>query len=270
MSALGERPVLSLLGIAVMVGFFLLPTTSPALAYDLADPASDVKFANTNEVGPFTEGIDILQVSTQGSWVKISSRVPPPLEMSNRIHRLLVMFSDNRDPTDWEAAIMLTSFGENNVQIAWKVGKVTLEEAMAHVDSIPTGWKTSFTMTSYAVFENTTYIGFTEYHATSYAQLAVWTEVIMIGANDEQLIFHDWAPDTLEGWSFEASEEIRIGESDQPPTSEPEPSDSSDDSRSAPSSVSTTAISGFGIISIVMMIPLLYLIQRRRKRGAVG
>lgn len=265
MSALGERPVVSLLGITVMVGFFLLPTTSPALAYDLTDPASDVKFANTNEVGPFMEGIDILQVSTQGSWVKITSRAPLPLEMSDRIHRLLVMFSDNGDPTDWEAAIMLTSFGENNVQIAWKVGKVTFEEAMVQADSIPTGWKASFTMTSYAVFENTTYIGFTEYHATSYAQLAVWTEVITIGAKGEQLIFHDWAPDSLESWYFEASEEIGIGESEQPATSEPEPSDSSEDSRSAQSSVSTTAISGFGIVSIVMMIPLLYVIQRKRK-----
>ncbi|MFW9916053.1 MAG: hypothetical protein ACFFGZ_10640 [Candidatus Thorarchaeota archaeon] len=193
------------------------------------------------------ESIDIEKVITVGSWIMITCKDPLSLKTENIVHRYLVLFSDDGNPADWEAAIRFTSFGGNFAETAWKVGEVTLEEAISATD-----WDSSPDQTYYTLLGDQLALNFAEYYATDWAEIAVWTEGISISLEGDTQIYHDWAPDSLEEWSFEAAAEVII-------------IDRADSSEAAiSSSEPSAAIPGFGIIMGVMAISLTILARRKK------
>ncbi|MFX0117116.1 MAG: hypothetical protein ACFFB3_21390 [Candidatus Hodarchaeota archaeon] len=241
-----------------LIFLFLMFIPSPTRASTLFDPEFDVKYENTGERGRLRESIDILQVDSEGSKVIITCGSPVDLIEVGYTHRYLVLFSDDGNPTDWEAAIILTSFGGNNLEISWKIGPVTFEEAIGM-----NNWIKCYDMTYYAFIDNVIRLSFVEYPATSYAEMVIWTEVISIDANGNKHIFHDWAPDSLEEWSFEASEEVII----KPISGEQTSQIPSGTQRPTGSTTTSVIIPGFDFLSAVAIIPLIFLALRRQKRN---
>ncbi|MFX0117564.1 MAG: hypothetical protein ACFFB3_23660 [Candidatus Hodarchaeota archaeon] len=251
MLALRRQQIFSFFWLAFMLSLLNNLVPSPAGASDLTDSHSDVKFENTQARGLYMESIDITKVTTEGSWIRITCQDPLSLEIPDIIQRYVVLFSEDTNPTDWEAAIKFTSYGSNIVETSWKIGRVTLDEAITESN----WWYVSSDQTYYSLLGERLLLNFAEYHATDYAELAVWTEGITVSLEGERNIYHDWAPDSLEEWTFEASEEVIIQE----------PASRKTETKIR-STESTAAIPGFGISLAAMTISLICM-ARRGKNG---
>ncbi len=249
MSNKKPRKVLYVMYVIFLVFIVISSTSSPSKASDQVDNEADVLYENTKVRGRFCESIDIVHVSSYGSWVEITCNAPLDLAASGLTLRYLIMFSDDSNPTDWEAAFILTSYGNNTIDVSWKIGKVTFEEAIG-----PNNWNRFYDESHFTIVDNTVTLIFIEYPATGYADIAVWTECVDIRSRDNPDIFHDWAPNTFEEFSFTASEEIIIADSDK---------DSNDSSKTE----EPTSVPGFELIIVFVALSLVVTLMRQKGRS---
>lgn len=260
----------ALLFAGLILLFFLTANTTSTRASHLSDPINDVWAQQMGTKGDFFDSIDITQVNVQGSSITIEVEgIISPLD-SGVNRRYVVLFSDDGDPTDFEAAILLVYQGPNDREAFWVV--VDNDVGPDYWD-VGEGW-TSYgwsaaTASHFVVNENQVTFFFPEFSGVSYATVVAFTMA------KETNIYYDWTPDFYEfTWRFKASYSAPIKVMPGPTpmttiTSIPQETTTTsyeESITSSPESTKPSPIPGFDVIPVLAAIPFLLWLRRRYNR----
>ncbi len=198
--------------------FWLTMAIGSTQAMPLSDSTNDVWAQQTQTMGSFIGSIDIVQVVQQGSTVIIECKetistspstpigAPPGPEMSLSY---FLLFSDDGDPTDWEAAMMLSLHGSENPEVYWivtdqredDIGFWEIEPDRSGLWRQSNTWSMGSEGVHYSIHENQVHFYFVEYEGIYDAEILCVTMAI-VGSE----IYYDWAPNFYElTWQFQVS-----------------------------------------------------------------
>ncbi len=261
------------LSIGILLLLFHLPEKT--IATYLNDPEDDVWSINAQAKGNYAEYIDIHQIAVDGSHVIIECKGAFSKTEDNISLSYLVMFNDDGDPTDWEAAFIIQYRAGYGYTARWTVGDPTIGVEYWQVDNAGIHYSVNATQIIF---------NFLEYQYVSVAEIMVKTtaKLIPLAINDRLEtveVYYDWVPDFYEERGFTA--EIFITQSIPEFTSTTSPTETTpvttSPTETTPLTTSSTetiplttstkaappAIPGFELLPIVAVIPLLCWLRRR-------
>ena len=231
--------------ICVLFILFSFSTLKSVTAIGFSDPENDVWHSQTNEKIEM-RWMDIINVYTYGSSIVIECLDHIPIEDAIPID-FLVLFSNDNDETNWEAAIYVQSLGFSNLTTYWVIGN--LEEVTAF------DWNLDPIGTHFSFFENKLTMFFTEFDDVSTSTLSVEvTAELEDDRTHEMFLLKDWAPDQYQPQDFE------VPEINDTPPEEPTSADFTSDFIS-----STTSSTNLSWFLTLLSIPLMYFLYKRRK-----
>ncbi len=228
--------------------FFLLLSISnfkSVTAFGFNDPEKDVWHSQTNEKIEMP-WMDIINAYTYGSSIVIECLDHIPIEDAIPID-FLVLFSNDNDETNWEAAIHVQSLGFGNLAAYWVIGN--LEEVTTF------DWNLDPIGTHFSFFENELTMFFTEFDDVSTSALSVEvTAELEDDRTHEMFLLKDWAPDQYQPQDFEV----------------PDLNDTTPDESTPPESTSdfissTTNMTNLSWFPTLLSIPLMCYLYKRRK-----
>lgn len=176
-------------------------------AMPLCDPIDDVWAQLTQTKGSFTPSIDIVQVSPQGSTViiecngLIASSPNLTLTSTEVSFNYFLLFSDDGDPTNWEAAIMLSLHSASEHEAYWIVASQMADPVdFWQIDpgcsgwwGRCNGWSMGIEGNHYMIYENQVIFYFLEFAGILSAEILCVTMAV-VGAE----VYYDWAPNFYE------------------------------------------------------------------------
>ncbi len=217
-----------------------------------SDPENDVWHSLTGEKIEWP-GIDVINVYTYGSSIVVECLNPIPIEDPIPLD-FLVLFSNDDDESNWEAAIHVRCLDVGNRSANWVIGDLA-EVTIFDWNLDPIG-------THFSFFENKLTMFFTEFDDVSTSALSVEvTAELKDDMTQEFFILKDWAPDHYQPPDFEVP-----GRNDTTTTTtttereEPTTTESTSDMSST-----TSGLTNLSWFPIFLSVPLITYLYKRRK-----